>query len=49
MKIGSKFVLIGILSLLVGSAFASPLLISELDIRPYYEPLPKGPTADIIY
>ena len=33
--------------MLIGSAFASPLLISELDIRPYHEPLPKGPTADI--
>jgi len=39
--------LLGILSMLIGSAFASPLLISELEIRPYHEPLPKGPTADI--
>jgi hypothetical protein len=48
MKIGTKLTLIGILSLLIGAAFASPLLIAELgDIRPYNEPLPKGPTADI--
>ena len=48
MKIGSKLTLIGLLSLLVGSAFASPLLIVELDeIRPYREPLPVGATADI--
>jgi hypothetical protein len=48
MKIGSKLVLIGVLSLLVGSVFASPLLIAELsDIRPYTPPLPKGATADI--
>ncbi len=48
MKIGSKFVFIAILSLLIGSAFASPLLIAELnEIRPYNEPLPKGTTADI--
>ncbi|MGD9130582.1 MAG: hypothetical protein PVH73_03285 [Candidatus Bathyarchaeota archaeon] len=47
MKIGTNLVLLGILSLLVGTAFASPLLISELDIRPYSKPLPKGPTADI--
>jgi hypothetical protein len=47
MKIGTNLILLGILSMLVGTAFASPLLISELDIRPYSEPLPKGPTADI--
>jgi hypothetical protein len=47
MKIGTNLILIGILSMLIGSAFASPLLISELEIRPYNEPLPKGPTADI--
>jgi len=34
--------------MLIGTAFASPLLISELEIRPFHEPLPKGPTADII-
>lgn len=33
--------------MLVGTAFASPLLISELEIRPYVAPLPKGPIADI--
>lgn len=48
MKAGTNFLLIGLLSLIIGSAFASPLLISELgEIRPYTEPLPKGPTADI--
>jgi len=47
MKIGTNLILIGILSMLVGTAFASPLLISELEIRPYIAPLPKGPTADI--
>jgi hypothetical protein len=47
-KIGFKLAFVGILSLLVGSAFASPLLIAELgDIRPYSPPLPKGATADI--
>jgi len=47
MKIGTNLILLGILSLLIGTAFASPLLISELEIRPFHEPLPKGPTADI--
>jgi len=32
MKIGIKLALVGILSMLIGSAFASPLLLSELDI-----------------
>jgi hypothetical protein len=48
MKIGANLILLGILSMLVGTAFASPLLISELgDIRAYRPPLPKGATADI--
>jgi hypothetical protein len=47
MKIGTNLILLGILSMLVGTAFAAPLLISELDIRPYVAPLPKGATADI--
>jgi hypothetical protein len=47
LKIGTNLILLGILSMLIGTAFASPLLISELEIRPYHEPLPKGPTADI--
>jgi hypothetical protein len=47
LKIGTNLILIGILSMLIGTAFASPLLISELEIRPYHAPLPKGPTADI--
>ena len=49
MKIGANLILLGILSMLIGSAFASPLLISELEIgeiKPFPEP-PKGPTADI--
>jgi len=47
MKTGTNLILLGILSMLVGTAFASPLLISELEIRPYNAPLPKGPTADV--
>jgi hypothetical protein len=48
MKIGTNLLLIGILSMLIGTAFASPLLITELgEIRPYKEPLPIGPTADV--
>lgn len=50
MKIGTNLILLGILSLLIGTAFASPLLISELEIgeiKPFPEPLPEGPTADI--
>lgn len=50
MKIGSKLVFIGILSLLVGSAFASPLLVSELEIgeiKPFPKPPPNFPTSDI--
>jgi hypothetical protein len=45
MKIASNFVFIGILSLLIGSAFASPLLISELDIVPFWITT-EGPKAD---
>lgn len=47
MKIGANLILFGLLSLLVGTAFASPLLISELELRHYSTRLPKGPTADI--
>ena len=48
MKTKTNFLLIGLLSLLVGSAFASPLLVAELsDIKPYREPLPEGPKADV--
>ena len=49
MKIGANLILLGILSMLVGTAFASPLLISELEIgeiKPFPKP-PEGPTADI--
>jgi len=45
MKIGTNLILLGILSMLVGTAFASPLLISELDIIPFPR-VPEGPKAD---
>ena len=45
MKTGTKFIFVGILSMLVGSAFASPLLLSELDIVPFWV-VPEGPKAD---
>jgi hypothetical protein len=45
MKNGTKFIFIGVLSMLIGSAFASPLLISELDIVPFWA-VPEGPKAD---
>jgi len=50
MKTKTNFVVFAILSLLVGTAFASPLLFSELDlseIKPFPEP-PNGPKANII-
>jgi hypothetical protein len=46
MKTRSKFILIGILSLLAGSAFTTPLLLSELDIIPFWT-IPEGPKADL--
>ena len=56
MKITSKFVFIGIISFLVGSAFASPLLISELDpdnIKPYLKPsvdyFTSNFTSEVLY
>ena len=45
MKIGTKLILSGILSILIGSAFASPLLVSELNIRPWIKHV-QGPTAE---
>jgi hypothetical protein len=45
MKIGTNLFLLGILSMLVGTAFASPLLISELDIW-LLPRAPEGPKAD---
>jgi hypothetical protein len=45
MKHQAKLVLFGILSLLIGVAFASPLLVSELSIRPFIKHV-QGPTAD---
>ena len=50
MKITLKFVLIGIISFLVGSAFASPLLVTELDpenIKPYIKPPSDSFTSDM--
>jgi len=50
MKITSKFVFIGIISFLIGSAFASPLLLSELDpdnIKPYLKPPSDSFTSNI--
>ena len=46
MKTRSKFILIGILSLLAGSAFTTPLLLSELDVIPFWT-MPEGPKADL--
>jgi len=45
MKHQLKLVLFGILSLTIGVAFASPLLASELDIKPFIRHV-QGPTAD---
>jgi hypothetical protein len=52
MQIGVKMLIAAILSLLVGIAFASPLLYSNLDIKPFPR-VPEGPKAkfsvDIVY
>jgi len=45
MKHQAKLVLFGILSLTIGVAFASPLLASELNIKPFIKHV-QGPTAD---
>ncbi len=45
MKHQAKLVLFGLLSLTIGVAFASPLLASELNIRPFIKHV-QGPTAD---
>ena len=45
MKHQAKLVLFGFLSLTIGVAFASPLLASELDIKPFIKHA-QGPTAD---
>jgi len=45
MKIGTNLILLGILSMLVGTAFASPLLISELERVPFWT-VPEGPKAE---
>jgi hypothetical protein len=50
MRNGSKMIIIGILSLLVGTTFASPLLVSELDpdnIKPYTKPPSNALTSDM--
>jgi hypothetical protein len=45
MKHQAKLILFGILSLSIGVAFASPLLVSELNIIPFIKHV-QGPTAD---
>ena len=45
MKIGVKLLAAALLSLSVGIACASPLLVSELDIKPWVQPIP-GPKAE---
>ena len=45
MKTKTKLILLGILSLLIGSAFATPLLITELEIVPF-NVMPEGVKAD---
>jgi hypothetical protein len=42
----TKFILIGILSLLAGSALTTPLLLSELDIVPFWT-IPEGQKANL--
>lgn len=52
MQIGVKMLIASVLSLLVGIAFTSPLLYSNLDIKPFPK-VPEGPKAkfsvDIVY
>jgi len=45
MKHQAKLILIGFLSLTIGVAFASPLLASELNIKPFIKHV-QGPTAE---
>jgi hypothetical protein len=45
MQIGLKMLIAAVCSLSIGVAFASPLLISDLNIRPYITRV-QGPTAD---
>ena len=42
----TKFIVIGIISLLAGSALTTPLLLSELDIVPFWT-MPQGPKANL--
>jgi hypothetical protein len=46
MKHQAKLILFGILSLTIGVAFASPLLVSELNIKPFIKHI-QGNTADL--
>src|SRR5665647_1863871 len=46
MKVGIKLLVAAILSLSVGIAAASPLLISEMNIQPY-PALPQGSKPDV--
>lgn len=46
MEAKTKFIILGIFSLLIGSAFATPLLISELGIVPFWT-IPEGKKADL--
>jgi len=45
MQIGAKMLIAAILSLSTGIAFASPLLMSDLNIRPWITHI-QGPTAE---
>jgi hypothetical protein len=45
MKFGVKLIIIALLALTVGVAFASPLLYENLVVRPFRR-VPQGPTAD---
>ena len=45
MKNETNMIWLGLLSMLIGTVFASPLLLSELEIRPGPY-LPEGPKAD---
>ena len=46
MKTKTKFILLGLLSFLVGSAFATPLLVSELEVVPFWT-IPQGAKANL--
>lgn len=52
MKSGTKLIIVAVLALLTGTAFASPLLIYPLDTKPFPR-VPEGPeasfTVDLVY